>query len=122
MDRKALIREYKNTHRQMGVFQVKNRINGKLLIGSSPNLPGILNRLSFSLKTGTCPNKALQADWNAFGPEAFEFSVLEELAPLDDPTYVPGEDLELLKSLWLEKLAPYGDRGYNKKQGKQEIA
>jgi len=98
----------------MGVFQIKNRINGKILIGSSPNLPGILNRFRFSLKMGTCPNKALQAEWQAFGAGAFEFGVLEELAPLDDPGYTPDEDLDLLVSLWFEKLRPYGDRGYNK--------
>ena len=35
MDRKAIIREYKSTPRPMGVYQIKNRINGKVLIGSS---------------------------------------------------------------------------------------
>ncbi len=114
MNRKTLIKEYKTTCRQMGVFQIKNRINGKVLIGSSPNLPGILNRFRFTLKMGTCLNKALQAEWQAFGPEAFEFGVLEELVPLDDPGYTPNKDLDLLASLWLEKLHPYGDKGYNK--------
>ena len=34
----------------------------------------------------------------------------------------PDEDLKLLKSLWLEKLTPYGDRGYNREQRRQNIA
>ena len=115
MDRKALIKEYKTTHRQMGVFQIKNRSTGRMLIGSSPNLPGILNRYRFTLKMGMCPNKALQEEWKTFGPDAFEFNVLEELAPLDAPDYDPKNDLELLESLWLEKFKPYGDKGYNRK-------
>lgn len=86
-----------------------------MLIGSSRNLSGILNRYKFILKMGTCPNKALQEEWKTFGPDAFEFNVLEELAPLDEPNYDPGSDLDLLESLWHEKLSPDGDRSYNKK-------
>ena len=29
MDRKAIIREYKDTHRPMGVYLIKNTVNGK---------------------------------------------------------------------------------------------
>ena len=115
MDRKTLIREYKTTHRKMGVFQIKNRNTGKMLIGSSRDLPGILNRYRFTLKMGTCTNKTLQEEWKAFGPDAFEFNVLEELAPLDNADYDPENDLEILESLWHEKFSPYGDRGYNRK-------
>ena len=50
MDRKAKIREYKETPRLMGVYQIKNRRNGKVLIGSSVNLPAILNRYKSELK------------------------------------------------------------------------
>jgi hypothetical protein len=27
----------------------------------------------------------------------------------------PGEDLQALKELWLEKLEPYDERGYNRR-------
>ena len=115
MDRKALLREYKSTHCKMGVFQIRNRINGKMLIGSSRNLPGILNRYRFTLKMGTCPVKALQEEWSVFGPDAFEFNMLDELPPFDEPDYDPENDLQLLESLWREKLSPNGDNGYIKK-------
>ena len=114
MDKKAKIREYKDTPRPMGVFQIKNKVNGKVLIGSSPNLPGILNRFRAELKMGSCRNMALQEEWKQFGPEAFEFKELEILKPLDNPEYDPAEDLHLLEELWAEKLSPYGDKGYNK--------
>jgi len=115
MDRKAIISEYKNTPRPMGVYQIKNRINGKVLIGSSKNLPGILNRFRSELKLSSCRNIALQEEWKQFGSDAFEFKELEVLKPLDNPAYDPSEDLIILEELWTEKLNPYDDKGYNKK-------
>ena len=44
MDRKALVREYKEQAQEMGVYRVHNTANGKSLVGSSVNLPAILNR------------------------------------------------------------------------------
>lgn len=35
MDKKRLIREYKETRRPMGVYQVRNPVNGKVLVGVS---------------------------------------------------------------------------------------
>jgi hypothetical protein len=114
MDKKVKIKEYKATPRPMGVFQIKNKLNGKVLIGSSNNLPAILNRFRAELKMGGCRNIELQDEWIEFGPETFEFEELEILKPLDDPSYNPAEDLRFLEELWTEKLKPYGDRGYNK--------
>lgn len=117
MDRKAKIREYKETPRMMGVYQIKNRMNGKVLIGSSVNLPAILNRYKAELKTGGCRNAALQREWKEFGPEAFEFKELEILDPKDDPMYDPAEDLRVLEELWVEKLNPFDEKGYNRLLG-----
>jgi hypothetical protein len=114
MDKKTIIREYKDTHRPMGVYLIKNKENGKVLVGSSNNLPAILNRFRAELKMGSCRNIALQDEWRQFGPDVFEFRELEILKPLDDPTYDPSEDLQFLGELWTEKLNPYGDKGYNK--------
>ena len=114
MDRKAKIREYKDTLRPMGIYQIKNKVNGKLLIGSSVNLPAILNRCKAELKMGSHRNIVLQQEWKQFGYENFEFNELENLEPADDPTYDPAEDLHVLEALWIEKLSPFGDKGYNK--------
>lgn len=99
----------------MGVYQIKNTVNGKVLIGSSRNLPGILNRFRSELKLGSCRNSALQNEWEQFGSGAFEFEELEVLEPLDDPAYDPSEDLKILEELWTEKVTPYSDKGYNQK-------
>ena len=44
MDKKAVIRQYKETRRPMGVFQVRNKVDGKVMIGVSVDLPAMLNR------------------------------------------------------------------------------
>jgi len=98
----------------MGIFQIINKVNGKMLIGSSLNLPAILNRCKAELRMGSHRNEVLQKEWKQFGPENFEFIELEVLEPADDPTGNPAEDLRVLEKLWIEKLSPFGDKGYNR--------
>ncbi len=118
MDKKTKIKEYKNTARPMGIFEIKNKTNGKILIGSSANLKAILNRYRAELKLGSCRNKALQQDWNQLGPDAFEFNELDILTPSEDPNYNPAEDLRFLEDMWIEKRKPFGENGYNKRAKK----
>jgi hypothetical protein len=113
MDRKTMIREYKQRRRPMGVFQVRNLATGKVFVGASPDLPAMLNRQRAQLRLGMHPNRALQADWTAQGPEAFAFEILDTLSHADRPDADPATDLRLLEHMWLEKLAPHGERGYN---------
>ncbi len=113
MDRKALIRQYKETARPMGVFRVHNTFSDKSFVGRSRDLPSILNRQRFQLSSGGHPNHLLQEDWNRLGPEAFVFEVVDTLKPSEKPGSDPEDDLRELEALWLEKLSPYGDRGYN---------
>jgi group I intron endonuclease len=120
MNKKELKREYKEALRPMGVFQIRNSVNEKVFVGSSLNLDGIFNRHEFQLKMNGHPNKSLQADWNEFGGESFAFEVLEEVFPRENPGYDYKSDLEVLEDLWLEKLEPYGERGYNERKKTSE--
>jgi hypothetical protein len=113
MDRKALIREYKETRRPMGVYCVRNNINGKLLVGKSTDLPSILNRQRAYLRAGSHTNPTLQKELAEYGVDAFEVEVLDTLEVPDQADYDPSADLKALEQMWLEKLSPYGDRGYN---------
>lgn len=108
MDRKALVRRYNETPRPAGVYQVLNTQSGKLLLGLSSNLAGVLNRHRFQLENGMHPDKELQADWSRLGASAFAFETLDVLKPSDDPDYNPSEDLRTLKGMWLEKLTASG--------------
>ena len=114
--RKELNREYQERVKPSGVFQVKNLANGKVLLGSSLNLEGSLNKHRFMLKIGSHTNKALQAEWNEFGPEQFALEVLEEVQRRDDPSFNLSDELVLLEMIWLEKLQPVGERGYNRNE------
>ena len=113
MDKKALTREYKESRRPMGVYQIRNTVNGKLLVGASVDLPAILNRHRAELRMGGHRNRELQKDWAEFGAEAFEFEVLDTLTPPERTDYNPSGDLRALEELWLDKLTPFGERGYN---------
>jgi hypothetical protein len=108
LDRKALVREVLETPCPAGVYVVRNTASGKTLLGSSLNLPGMLNRQRFQLEGNLHPDKELQADWNDLGPDAFTFETLDLLKPSDDPGYDSTEDLRTLKTMWLEKLAASG--------------
>jgi hypothetical protein len=114
MDRKELLRQYRATPRPMGVFAVRNTVDGKALVGSSPNLPGMLNRQRFDLENGSHRLRDLQADWDRLGPDAFTFEVLDELEPPDDPGFDPSDDLAALADLWLDKLALPAARLYGR--------
>jgi len=116
MNRKDLKRRYKETHRPMGVFQVRNLTNEKVFVGSTLNLVAIFNRFEAQLKMNGHPIKTLQADWNESGAENFAFEILEELPPRENPGYDYKPDLEVLEDLWLEKLEPYDDKGYNERK------
>lgn len=106
----------------MGVFLIRNNVSDKVFLGSSLNLPGIINRYKFQLQNGNHPNKALQADWNEFGSSNFAFEIVDELSPGHDATRDYRQEVKLLEDLWLEKLKPFGERGYNQpKQTRTEM-
>ena len=116
VNKKEAIREYKMSHRPMGVFQIRNKISDKVFIDSSNNIPGKINRHNFALNAGLHASKALQADWNEFGEAAFEFETVEPLEPREDPSYDYRSDLATLEELWLEKIQPFGEMGYNERK------
>jgi len=104
----------------MGVFLIRNNVSDKVFLGVSLNLDGVINRHKFQLKSGVHANKALQADWNALGSGNFAFEIIDELTPSQDPGRDYRQELELLEKLWLEKLAPFGERGYNERKKTRE--
>lgn len=113
MDRKALIRQYKETRRPVGLFRIRNKADDKSFVVSSIDLPSAINRHRSQLKGGVHANRALQADWDRLGEDAFEFETLDILSPRAEPDWNPSDELRVLELLWLEKLSPFGPRGYN---------
>lgn len=103
-DRKALTRQYKESPRPAGAFIVRNLASGQVLLGVTPDLPGMINRQRFQLEMGSHPDKALQADWNSIGPDNFAIEVLDEIKAPEDADWDVASDLAALKLMWLERL------------------
>jgi hypothetical protein len=113
MDKHAAKREYKEAKPAAGVYRVHNVGEDRSLVGSSVNVAARLNRHRAGLRMGGHENKALQRDWNRLGETGFEFEVLDTLTETDRPGSDVKRDLAVLEQLWLERLEPYGERGYN---------
>ena len=111
--RKEIHLEYKERVKPSGVFQIKNKANNKVLLGSSLNLEGPLNKHRFMLRVNSHPNKELQKDWNQLGPDQFSFEILETLQIKYHPNFNLKDELALLEEIWLERLQPFEERGYN---------
>lgn len=111
--RKELIQAYKQTPTPMGVYQIRNRNNGKCLIGSSMNVPGKFNNLSFQLRSNSHRCKELQREWNEQGAAAFAFEVLEMLNPDKVLQEEWPKALAALEEKWLQTVKPYGSKGYH---------
>ncbi|MEK8128401.1 DUF2087 domain-containing protein [Paenibacillus filicis] len=110
--RKELQEQYKEVKIEAGVYQILNTVNDKRFVDASPNLRN-LNGRKFELNSGGHTNKKLQADWKQYGEAAFKIEVLE-LVDIKDSTFFSMKDeLKKLEEKWLEKLQPYGEKGYN---------
>ncbi len=113
-NKKELKKQYKATSPKMGIFQIKNLVNGKIFIGWGMNAQGKINSHKFQLEQGSHPNSELQKDFKQYGSEKFSFGVIDYLDPKkDDMDYDYAQDLKLLEEMWLEKLQLYDDKGYN---------
>jgi group I intron endonuclease len=111
--KKDIKREYREREKPAGVFQVKNTVNGKVLLGSSLNLEGPLNAHRFMLTIGSHRNKQLQQEWDEYGEDNFVFEILETVEFTENPNFSLNDELTLLEQIWIEKLQPFGERGYN---------
>jgi len=114
MNRKEAIKEYKKSIQPMGIVQVKNIRNNRVYLIASLNTAGTINSIRFQLKMGTfLPCPGLANDWKELGEGNFVIEVLDELKPVDDLAHDYKDDLKALQEMWLEKLKPFGERGYH---------
>lgn len=118
-DRAVIKRIYKQSAPEMGVYQIRNTSNGKIYVGSSQNLEGTRNSRLFQLRMGKIVfSRELQNDLNQYGADCFEFSVLDVLNK-PEPDDNVEKFLSALELHWLDKLQPFGERGYNSEKGFQ---
>lgn len=101
---------------RIGVFQIKNSINGKIYIGSSSDLIAVWNSQRFQLEAGLHPCAALQSDWNTFGSENFSYEIIEEINQNDDAPKDYTKDIKVLEELIIDEMQPFGEKGYNRRK------
>jgi hypothetical protein len=112
---KELKQEYKLKKFKMGVFQVRNTVNGKILIEGSVNLDAIWNRYRLQLNVGSHPNAELQKEWKELGEEKFKFEILGEIEQSDTEQIDYNREVNTLKELFLNELQPFNEKGYNRR-------
>jgi hypothetical protein len=112
-DNKQLKQNYKETPRAMGVFLIRNNLTDRIFLAAGIDLHGLINRHKFALGHGSHANKQLQADWNEFGSDNFAFEIVDQISPRPGIEVDNRAEVASLEDLWLEKLQPFGERGYN---------
>ena len=94
-----------------GVYQILNTANGNRYVGSSKDLDYRLYTHKRLLQDGNHHNRNLQAAWDEFGEDSFEFSVLEYCAIEKlierEQSYLPTEKTpEALKTHGFYNICP----------------
>lgn len=115
MTRKELKDEYKQQKFRIGVFQVRNTVNGKIFIEGSVNLDKIWNRHRTELNFGSHSNKALQQDWKTFGEENFVYEILDEIKQEEGKNLDHNKEIKQLEQMYVDELQPFDERGYHKR-------
>ncbi len=112
--KKMLAAEYVMASRPAGVYRVVHEESGKSFVGTTPDLNAMRNRLDFEMNMGSSMKKALLQDWRKFGADSFRYEVLETFKPPENGQYNLMKELKRMEADWLERLQPYGDKGYNR--------
>lgn len=107
-NRRELKAAYREQRPEAGVYRIVNTQTGKALLGTTPNVASLRNRVEFAKSTGSASalDGRLAPDVHEFGIDAFTLEILEVVPP--DPTKPRAAllaDLALLEQLWREKLA-----------------
>ena len=112
---KELKRNYQQTPRPLGVFLIRNTVTDKVFLAAGIDLAGAINRHKYQLANDCHANRKLQQDWNKLGADKFAFEIVEQLEPLKDPSFNARRELQFMEKMWLERLKPFGEQGYNQK-------
>ncbi|MCB9323894.1 MAG: GIY-YIG nuclease family protein [Lewinellaceae bacterium] len=102
--KKELKEGYKQMKIPMGVFQIKNMINNKVLIDHSIDMESKWNRHKMELKFGNHRIRSFQKDWNEYGGENFVFEVLSELKKSEEENVNYNNELKTLHNMVIEEL------------------
>jgi len=114
IDKKQIIKDYKSQKQPAGIYAVHNKIDNKMYMGTSKNLPAVLRRFEFTFQMESFPYRDLIDDYKKLGKDNFEIKVLDELELKNETEKEIDRDLESLEEMWIEKLKSEGVKFYNK--------
>jgi group I intron endonuclease len=103
---KQIKEEYKLKKFKMGVFQIRNTVNGKIYVGSSLNLDAIWNRNKMELNFGNHRNSILQSEWKQFGERNFMYEILAEVVQKDEDKIDYNKEVKTLEGMFIAELNP----------------
>lgn len=86
-----------------GIYMIRNKLNEKIYIGQSADIYGRWVKHKNFLKNNTHHNKHLQAAWNKYGEDNFEFSIVERCS---------CDKLDSSETYWISYYSSYNN-GYN---------
>lgn len=93
-----------NPPRASGIYKITCTANNKIYIGSSVNLQKRKCEHFRELRRRKHRNSYLQHAWDKYGEETFVFEVVELVLPMNTTAR---------EQYWLNKLKPFGDKGFN---------
>lgn len=106
--RRAAARQARDAFPPMGIYAIRDRESGHLLLGASRNVHASLNRARFELLMGKHTDRVLQAAWNRGGADGLHFDVLELLKERENADVDYEGELKALEQFYreLHGLAP----------------
>jgi hypothetical protein len=102
-NRRDISRQARDAFPPMGIYLIRDKETGQVLVASSRNVYGAMNRIQFELRLRSHSNKTLQEKWNVGGPDRFDFEILELLKERDDVDFDYIEELCVLEQLYREQ-------------------
>lgn len=104
MDSLSHLASNSNLSHTSGIYQITCTANKKIYIGSTIDLYRRKYDHFHSLRLNKHHNPCLQRAWNKYGEQTFVFEVLELVLPIS---------LIAREQYWLDKLKPFGCKGFN---------
>lgn len=101
--RRDISRRARDAFPPMGIYIIRDKEAGEVLVASSRNVHGAMNRTQFELCLRSHSNKTLQSKWDRSGPDRFDFEIVELLKERDDPNFDYEEELRTLEQLYREQ-------------------
>ena len=89
------------------IYQIRNKVNNKIYIGSTNNLERRWKSHIYQLKNNIHHSIKLQKAWDKYGEDNFEFSIIEEFNSDNE------DDKYIKEQYYLDLYEPYTDKGYN---------